>query len=247
MFNLKHLFCTPNCKCARDVETTPTQLLDRQAGLSTANRAVPYIGARCLSGNRLAPDRRAFMSNSSAQYESGSDFRVEKARSEATLTLSNGTLVRGCFFVSGHSAAHAGPELIKDVMNGEVGFFPFEVGTTDGVRTKLYNRAHVVLVKMAGTDEARSDPGYNVATKRAVSMLFSNGLHLHGAVSVYRPPNHDRLSDYARTPGRFKYLEVGEVTYLVNADHLLELTEEPVLMTLAVADEAAPAQARTDQ
>jgi hypothetical protein len=166
------------------------------------------------------------MSNSSVLSESGSEFRVEKAKTEATLTLSDGTSVRGCFFVSGNSAAHAGPELIKDVMNAEPGFFPFEVGTTDGVRTKLYNRNHVVLVKMAGTDEARSDPGYSVATKRTVSMLFSNGLHLHGAVSVYRPPNHDRLSDFARTPGRFKYLEVGEVTYLVNVDHLLELTEE---------------------
>lgn len=164
--------------------------------------------------------------SSSVHSEPGSEFRIEKARTEATLTLSNGEQIAGCFFVSGGSATHAGPERIRDVLNAEAGFFPFEVSGPQGRLTRLYNRRHVVVVAMAGTDEAQSDPGYELATKRTVSMLLSDGLRLGGVVSVYRPQGRDRLSDFARSPERFQYLESGGATYLVNVAHLLELTEE---------------------
>ena len=65
-----------------------------------------------------------------------SEFRVEKSRAEATLTLSNGASVRGCFFVAGSSRTHAGPERVKDVLNGETGFFPFEVTAAGRTRAR---------------------------------------------------------------------------------------------------------------
>ena len=160
------------------------------------------------------------------QAESSSQFRVEKARVPATLTLSNGAAVTGAFFVAGSSATHDGQERVHDVLNAETGFFPFEVTGTDGPRTALYNRDHVVLVALASTDEARRDPGYDLATPRAVSMLLSNGLRLRGSVRVYRPQGRDRLSDFARATECFRYLEAREGTYLVNVRHLLELAEE---------------------
>ncbi len=157
---------------------------------------------------------------------STSEFRVEKSRAEATLTLSNGALVQGCFFVSGSSRTHTGPERIKDVLNGETGFFPFLVARATGATTALYNRDHIVMVEIADTGEARTDPGYDVAPVRSVTMLLSNGARLRGAVRVYCPQGRDRLSDFARAGEVFRYLEAEGGTYLINVRHLLELSEE---------------------
>ena len=153
-----------------------------------------------------------------------SDLRVEKSRAEATITLSNGSTVRGCFFTSHDSRTHTGPERIKDVLNGETGFFPFEM--SGKASTALYNRDHVVLVELTGTDDPRSDPGYELATEKVVAVLLSTGTRLRGAVRVYRPHGADRLSDFTRAGETFVYLEAPAAAYLFNVRHVLELAEE---------------------
>src|SRR5262245_19738639 len=55
-----------------------------------------------------------------------SQFRVEKRRVEAELTLSSGERLKGCFFLATSSATHPGPERVVDLLNSEQGFFPFE-------------------------------------------------------------------------------------------------------------------------
>ena len=155
-----------------------------------------------------------------------SQFRVEKRRAEADLTLATGATVRGAFFLAGSSATHAGPERIGDVLNAESGFFPFETGPTDA-DTLLINRAHVIAVRLLDdkSDEPRRDPGYDVATPRRVAMLLTDGSTLVGTVRVYRPQGRDRLSDYARSPETFRYLEGAQATYLVNSAHNVNLSE----------------------
>jgi hypothetical protein len=152
-----------------------------------------------------------------------SEFRVEKGKAEAVITLSDGTSVHGSFFVAGSSSSHHHPERVKDVLSSEP-FFPFEVGGA-GERTELYNRAHIVMVKLGDGDEPRQDPGYEVATRRSVSMLLSNGSRVLGTVLVHRPHGHDRLSDFARSSETFRYLEIRGGTLIVNAAHIIELSE----------------------
>ena len=155
-----------------------------------------------------------------------SEFRVEKSRVEATLTLSNGTIVHGCFFTSRNSRTHTGPEGVRDVLNSETGFFPFDTLRADGSHTILYNRDHVIFASIADTHEPRRDPGYDVATQRIVTMLMSNGTRLHGAVRVFCPEGRDRLSDFARAGETFRYLESEHDTYIINVHHVVELSEE---------------------
>src|SRR5689334_23065186 len=148
-----------------------------------------------------------------------SEFRIEKRRALAELTLTSGPTVRGSFFLAGSAAGHAGPERVADLLNGESGFFPFELAEpapADGSGpTFLCNRAHVVLVRLLEqTTEARLDPGYDVATERRVRMLMSNGATLSGTVRVYRPMGRDRLSDYARSREGFRYVEAPDQTVI---------------------------------
>lgn len=155
-----------------------------------------------------------------------SQFRVEKRRAGAELTLSTGGTVRGCFFLAGSSATHAGPERVADLLNAECGFFPFETSLASESDTVLINRMHVVSVKLLErTTEAQLDPGYIVATERHVAILLSNGARLTGSVRVYRPQGRDRLSDYARSPDVFRYVETAEDTFVVNSAHIVELRE----------------------
>jgi hypothetical protein len=166
------------------------------------------------------------MQGASGPPQPQSEFHVEKARTNATLTLSNGTSVRGSFFIAGSSATHSGPQRVREVLNAESGFIPFEVAGVKGPQSVLFNREHVVFVALVGHEEARLEPGYDIATRRMVSMLISNGSRLNGWVSVYRPQGRDRLSDFARSPDSFQYLESAHTTYLVNVRHLIELVEE---------------------
>jgi hypothetical protein len=153
-------------------------------------------------------------------------YRFEKRRIDAMVTLSSGASTRGCFFTAGDSLRHDGPERVSDLLNGETGFVPFEIHHEDGTRTVLYNRAHVVLVAL-DENEASLEPGYSVATRRFVSILLSNGQRVVGAVRVYRPEGRDRLSDWARQPETFRYLETSDMALLINVAHIVDLSEVP--------------------
>ena len=155
---------------------------------------------------------------------SGSEFRFEKRRSNAVLLLVTGEIIKGCFFTAAGSTRREGTERIADLLNAETGFFPFEIGREGTGRTVMYNRVHVVTVQILD-DEARQDAGYDVAPRRVVSILLSNNERMEGAVRVYRPEGRDRVSDWTRQPEVFRYVEAPDVTFLVNAAHIVSVTE----------------------
>jgi hypothetical protein len=151
-----------------------------------------------------------------------SEFRIEKRREAADLTLVTGATVSGVFFLAGSSHLHSGPERVADVLNFQSEFFPFE---TQG-ETSLINRAHVLKVSLPPQMiEAQLDAGYDVATRRLVKVLLTSGDVVTGHVVVFRPPGHDRLSDYTQIDERFRYVELADHTLLVNSAHIVALTE----------------------
>lgn len=152
-----------------------------------------------------------------------SEFRVEKRREAAEITLATGATIAGHFFLSGSSQVHAGPERVGDLLNLEAGFFPFEAPNGE---TSLINRAHVIKVSLPEhVIEAELDDGYNVATRRHVAILLSSGEKVTGHVAVYRPAGRDRLSDYAHIDDRFRYVELADRTLLINSLHIVSLLE----------------------
>ena len=151
-----------------------------------------------------------------------SEFRIEKRRENADLTLITGATVSGVFFLAGSSQLHSGPERVGDVLNFESGFFPFEAAG----ETSLINRAHVLKVALPPEMiEAELDAGYNVAKRRQVKVLLTTGEVINGQVVVMLPPGHDRLSDYAHINERFRYVELADRMLLINSAHIVALTE----------------------
>ena len=185
-----------------------------------------------------------------------SEFRVEKAKTEATLTLSNGTLVHGSFFLAGSTGTHAGPERIKDVLNAEPFFFPFEVGGAGKSRTILVNREHVVVAKLQSGAEAQSEPGYNVATRRQVSMLLSDGVRLQGVECLSACNNGCAVALSA--PGCWTYVygrlseadipEIlsGAAAYAASPDGIVPWRERPVIFRKQSLARIPPLEANHD-
>jgi hypothetical protein len=151
--------------------------------------------------------------------------QFEKHRAFARILLSNGERRDGCVFVAGVSARHEGPERVGELLEKQDGFLPLESNGADA-RTFLINPSHILMVELA-EDEARSDSGYAVARRQAVSLLLSSGQRITGVVHVHRPEGHDRLSDWTRQPGRFRYVETTSGTCLLNASHIVEVSEIP--------------------
>jgi hypothetical protein len=140
-------------------------------------------------------------------------FRVDKDRVAASLTLATGHTVTGCFFVLGSLNNAVGHERIGDLLNAEDGFFPFQ---RDDGTTAQYNRAHVVFVRLpVGVDEEALEPGYDVAQRRSVIMTLSTGARIDGTITVYGPAGH------------FRYVVTPFGSVIVNADHIVEVVEKP--------------------
>jgi hypothetical protein len=150
--------------------------------------------------------------------ESGSEYRFEKRRVAATVALVGGETVSGVFFVA--------VERVGELLNRESGFVPFEIRTSAGAQTVLYNRAHIITVLLSESEAAR-DPGYAIAKRRDTWIQLSDGQRLRGVVRVYRPEGRDRLSDWSRQADLFRYIDTDEGHVLVNAAHIVAITEEP--------------------
>jgi hypothetical protein len=155
-----------------------------------------------------------------------SAFRYEKRRAEAVVTLVSGETAKGCFFLGAGTSRHEGVESIGDLLNSETAFFPFEIQAGETKWTVLYNRAHLITVHVF-EPEAGREPGYAVARRWNVSVLLTNGKRINGVVRVYQPEGRDRLSDWTRQIDAFRYIETDNATYIVNAAHVVAVTEVP--------------------
>jgi hypothetical protein len=152
-----------------------------------------------------------------------SQFRFEKHQVAATLVLSTGAMRHGCFFVVA-SLTHGGPERVSDLLNGALGFFPFQ---HDDGSTAQYNRTQLAMVRLpVGVSEEELEPGYSVAVRREVSITLSTGTIVDGTVHVNAPEGKQRLSDYVRGSKQFWYVMTAGGTLIVNSSHIVALVEK---------------------
>lgn len=153
-----------------------------------------------------------------------SAYRVEKIRSHATVTLSSGETVAGCFFLSPSSAHQPGPERVGELLNAEPGFLPFEVHGAGAPRTVLFNRAQIQSVMLTDDEEAQQ-PGYDLARRHLVTIGLTHGPRVLGTIRVFGPEGRDRLSDWTRDPEPFRYVECDGSMQIVNLRHVIDVSE----------------------
>lgn len=155
-----------------------------------------------------------------------SQFRIDKQRARAELTLTNGASLLGSFFLAPSRRTSAGQERVADLLNAEAGFFPFELAGERATVTVLVNRTHLIVVRlMDNRMEVRMDPAYDVAVVRRASLSLANGATLTGSVRVYHPEGRDRLSDFVRSAETFLYIEGDDDTFIVNAAQIVQIEE----------------------
>lgn len=153
-----------------------------------------------------------------------SQYRMDKRRVDAVLSLTTGLTVHGSFFLADRTVVGDGPERLDDLLNTTTGFFPFERVEQGQRQVVLYSAAHLALVTLRG-QEAREVPGYEVARVRHVALILSNGQRVAGQIRVYQPEGRNRVSDWTREPAVFRFLESAQGTLLININHVVEIIE----------------------
>ena len=152
-----------------------------------------------------------------SRIEETSAFRFVKRRGEAVIV---------CLVGRHHHGRSSGGRTVVDLLNLETGFFPFEIRSGGGTQTVLYHRAHVITSSLPENEAPRD------AATRSPSAATSGSCCRTAAASRRRPGlparGRDRLSDWARQPETFRYVETDEGHVLVNVAHIVAVTEEPL-------------------
>ena len=91
------------------------------------------------------------------------------------------------------------------------GFFHSKC-TTSGRRGRCCSTARRLSRSRSPKTRRAAIRATTSATRRVVGLRLSNGRRVVGTVRVYRPEGRNRLSDWARHPEHFRYVETGETT-----------------------------------
>jgi len=137
--------------------------------------------------------------------------KTEKFKKAAELRLSDGSHLKGSFFLYSQSPEHEGAELIFDTLHGKKRFIPMEVPGGDVV---LIQKDCIVTAKLA-EEEWVPDETYVKEIRVRVSLL-SEERSLDGKIFVDLPEERSRLSDFFNHYKGFFYLNVDRAQHLVN-------------------------------
>ena len=155
-----------------------------------------------------------------------SEYRFEKRRAAAVVTMVGGEVARGSFFTPAIRPAATAENVSRTCSTPKRAFFPSKWKAPTSRGPSCYNRSHLISAEIFD-NEAGLDPDYAVASRRPVSILLSNGRRIEAFVRIASPAGRDRLSDWTRLPEVFRYVEFGDSILIVNAAHIVAFTEVP--------------------
>ncbi len=148
---------------------------------------------------------------------------VDKLRVTVWLSVAGGPPVEGALALLAHSAFHAGPENLLELLEPGDGFLPFERLADDAV--VLLARPHIRWV-MAGPEV---DPdligplAHPTVREERVRVCMADGETFEGSLQVALPEPLNRVSDYLNGPGRFFPLATRQGTFLVRKGAVREV------------------------
>ena len=151
-----------------------------------------------------------------------SQFRVEKRRAEAELTLATGATLHGSFFLAASTPTQVGPERVADLLNAETGFFPFDsvvVPRPERSSSTARTSSPCGCSSRSRKRSSRPDTGRDGAPRRddACQRHAARGVGARLLSEGTRPV--ERLGAIRRV---FRYLETARHTFIVNTAHVVE-------------------------
>jgi hypothetical protein len=141
---------------------------------------------------------------------------IEKLRVTVRVSRGGEPAVEGIFSLSPHSARHAGPESLLELLDPPAGFLPFERIADEAVL--LLSRPDITWV-MAGTEvdpELVRPRTFRFTREERVRVCLRGGESLDGLIQMELPESLNRVSDYLNGPERFFPLATRQGTFLVN-------------------------------
>jgi hypothetical protein len=141
---------------------------------------------------------------------------IDKLRVIVRVSRPGEPAMEGTLSLLPHSALHAGPETLLELLDPPEGFIPFERSTDDAVL--LLSRPDIQWV-MAGLDvdpDLIRPPAYKFTREERVRVALRDGDVLDGLIQMELPETINRVSDYLNGSERFFPLATRQGTFLVH-------------------------------
>jgi hypothetical protein len=164
------------------------------------------------------------------------ELAVPKRRAEVAVELVGGLLRKVTVFLAQSSPAHAGGELVAELLEGDGEFFPAcdskergrercasaSCGGCPEEPGMTFLRRATVLVAEAAPEQASAAGADDLTlpTEYEVVVTLDDGRVLRGLLSYVLPSERCRLADYLNEAMRFLPLHGGDALRLVNKDHV---------------------------
>lgn len=141
---------------------------------------------------------------------------IDKLRVTVRVSRPGEPALEGTLSLLPHSASHAGPETLLELLDPPAGFIPFERSADDAVL--LLSRPDIQWV-MAGLDvdpDLIRPPAYRFTREERVRVALRDGDVLDGLIQMELPETVNRVSDYLNGSERFFPLMTRQGTFLVH-------------------------------
>ena len=141
---------------------------------------------------------------------------VDKLRVTVRVSRPGEPPVEGTLSLLPHSAHHAGPETLLELLDPSAGFLPFERTTDNAVLLLSRPDIQWVMVGLEVDPELIRPPAYQFTRQERVWVSLRDGDVLDGVIQMELPDNINRVSDYLNGPERFFPLTTRQGTFLVH-------------------------------
>ncbi len=137
-------------------------------------------------------------------------YKINTTRKKADVIYTDGSRIRGCFFVSPLSHKHSGEELMSELLADERSFIPFK--SEDG-KVALLRKKNIKMIYLVEREQRE----YPLNCKQIEARIsFVSGETMEGKVYYDLPESQSRLSDFLNCGNEFIYFESNDKDYLVN-------------------------------
>jgi hypothetical protein len=140
---------------------------------------------------------------------------VEKLRVAVRISRTGQPPVDGLLSLAPHSALHAGPETLLELLDLAHGFLPFERAADDAI--VLLSREDIQWV-MAGPSvdaELVRPRVFRYTREERVRVSLRSGEDIDGLIQMELPQNLNRVFDYLNGPERYFPLVARRGTFLI--------------------------------